>query len=94
MINADMRNYDYYIYGEDDLYGQAQLSAKKGVIKMAINVSTKSNEDSIMYSNAEFIGLTHADITDKYVIQYGNCKLKVLYINPKGRYTQVTMARM
>lgn len=95
MINADMRIYDFYTYEENNAYGQPQLSKDvKGSVKMAINVSSQSVQDNVLYTGAEFVGLTHADITDKYVIQYGDEKLKVLYVNPKGRFKQVFMTRM
>ena len=93
MINADMRNYDYYLFGENNAYGQAQISEEKqGSIKMAINITSQNIQDNIKYKGAAYIGLTHANIDDTYVIQYGNQKLKVLYVNPKGRYQQVFMA--
>lgn len=95
MINTDMRDYDYYLYGDDDGYGQPSLSADvQGSVKMAINTVSQSVQDSILYKESEYIGLTHASVNDKYVIQYGEDKLKVLYVNPKGRYKQVFMARM
>ena len=95
MINTDMRDYGFYLYEGDNGYGQPTLSAEvKGTIKMAINVISQAIQDNVIYSNAQYIGLTHADINDKYVIQFGDVKLKVLYINPKGRYKQVYMAVM
>lgn len=94
MINAQMKNYDYYIYGEQDAYGQPTLSEKQGTVKMAINVLTKRIDDNVLYSQAEYIGLTSdAQINDKYVIAYNSDKLKVLYVYPFGRLTQVYMAR-
>lgn len=91
MINADMRFYNYYTYGEADSYGQPQLSEDvKGSVKMAIYDSSKSVQDNVNYLNANYIGLTHdTNINDTYVIQYGNLKLKVLYVNPNGRFKQV-----
>ncbi len=50
MINSQMRNYDYYIYGEQDAYGQPTLSDKKGTVKMAINVLSKRIEDNVLYT--------------------------------------------
>lgn len=95
MINANMRIYDYYTYGDSNAYGQPQLSKDvKGSIKMAINITSQSVQDNINYSGAQYIGLTHAEVTDKYVIQYGDSKLKVLYVNPLGRYKQVFMTGM
>ena len=94
MINSQMRTYDYYIYGELDVYGQPALSDKKGTVKMAINVLSKRIEDNVLYAQAEYIGLTSdAQINDKYVIAYDSEKLKVLYVYPYGRLKQVFMAR-
>ena len=96
MINADMRDYDYYLYEDENAYGQAQLSeTAKGTIKMAVNVSSERGGEHVGVEGAEFTGLAYdANISSKYVIQYGNDKLKVLYVNPKGRFKQVFMARM
>ena len=95
MINADMRSYDYYLYGKLNAYGQPTLSKEvDGTIKMAIYLSTQRVQDTIRYEGAEYIGLTHGDINSNYVIQYGDERLKVLYVNPQGRYKQVFMARV
>lgn len=95
MINANMRWYDFFTFGEDDDYGQPVLSAEsQGSIKMSIDITTQGIQDNINYSGAQYIGLTHADINDSYVIEYGNQKLKVLYVQPKGRFKQVFMADM
>lgn len=95
MINTDMRIYDYFTYGAADEYGQAQLSEEKqGSIKMAINIASQSVKDSVAYGGTEYTGLTHANIADNYVIQYGDIKLKVLYVNPRGRFKYVYLARM
>lgn len=92
MINTEMRFYDYFTYGEKDAYGQPQLSEEtQGTIKMAINITSQSTQDNINYKDASYIGLTYAAIDDTYVIQYGPEKLKVLYVNPMGRYKQVFM---
>lgn len=95
MINADMRFYDYYILNGKDAYGQPAMSNQPdGQIKIAINISSQSVQDNINYQGSQYVGLTHAPVNDTYVIQYGTEKLKVLYVNPKGRLTQVFMARM
>ena len=95
MINADMRIYDYFTLGENNAYGQPSMSAEPvGVIKMAINISSQSVQDNINYKDCQYVGLTHANVNDTYVIQYGTEKLKVLYVNPKGRYKQVFMREM
>lgn len=95
MINADMRNYNYYLYGALDAYGQPQLSSEvQGTIKIAINIASQAVQENVVYNGAQYLGITHADVNDKYVIQYGEEKLKVLYVNPKGRFKQVFLARM
>lgn len=92
MINADMREYNYSLYGSKNEYGQLQLSEDiKGKIKMNINTTTQTVTDNILYREASYIGLTHAPIDDSYLIHYGAEKLKVLYVNPKGRFKQVFM---
>ncbi len=95
MITTDMRLYDYYLYEGKDSYGFPILSeTRKGVVKMTINITNQSIQDNINYSGASYIGLTHSLLDDSYVIQYGNEKLKVLYVNPKGRLKQVFLAKI
>lgn len=96
MINTDMRLYNYFTLGDDDGYGQPQLSeTAQGQIKMAINLTSQSIQDNINYKDAQYVGLTHdAKVDDTYVIEYGNERLKVLYVNTRGRYTQVFMTEL
>lgn len=95
MISTNMKEYNYYLYGENNSYGQPQLSKEpQGKIKMSINVTSQRIQDNPLYQGAEFVGLTHVEVDDKYVIQFEDLKLKVLYINPFGRYKQVFMARV
>lgn len=98
MINTDMRLYNYFTIGPKNAYGQAAIPDKDaepaGTIKMAINISSQSIQDNINYKGCQYIGLTRADVDDTYIIQYENERLKVLYVNPKGRMKQVFMARM
>jgi hypothetical protein len=92
MINVDMKQYAYYSYGEQDAYGQAQLSdTVQGFIKMSIYTTTQGVQENVKYKDASYIGLTNGIITDKDVIQYGEDKLKVLYVQPRGRFKQVFM---
>lgn len=93
MINADMRSYNYFTFGDDNGYGSPQLSEDiKGTIKMAINTTSQSIQDNINYKNATYIGLTLGTVDDTCVIEYGSRRLKVLYVNPVGRYKQVFMS--
>ena len=87
-----MRLYDYYTFGGKNAYGVQSVSADiKGQVKMAIYTTSQSIQDNIRYKDATYVGLTHADIDDSFVIQYGEQKLKVLYVNEQGRYKQVFM---
>lgn len=94
-MEQNMRKYSYFVYGEKDDYGQPQLSKEVvGEIKMAIGVASQSIQDSVAYSGTQYTALTHADVNDSMVIQFGDEKLKVLYVNPHGKYKQVFLARM
>jgi hypothetical protein len=90
-----MRDYNYYLIGENNGYGQPQMPGKdatpNGQIKMAINTSTQAVQDNIKYKDCSYLGLTHAEVDDTYIIQYGKERLKVLYVNPAGRLKQVFM---
>lgn len=93
MINADMRFYDYFTLGEANEYGVPSKSEDvKGQVKMAINVTSQSVQDNVNYKECNYIGLTHANVDDTYIINFEGELLKVLYINPKGRYKQVFLA--
>lgn len=102
MINTDMRLYNYYTYGASDSYGQQTLKKDEsgapviqGSIKIAINTTSQEIQDNINYKDCSYIGLTHDKaVNDTYVIQYGNEKLKVLYVNPRGRLRQVFLKKI
>ena len=96
MINAEFRLYNYYTFGADNGYGMPQLSSTpEGQVKMAINISSQSVQDNILYKDCSYIGLTlDANVDDTYVIEYGKSRLKVLYVNPKGRYKQIFLKEM
>ena len=96
MIYADMRYYDFLTLGELGDYGQPIISEEPvGQVKMAIYTVSQSTQDNVLYENATYIGLTNdAEIDDKYIILDGEERLKVLYVQPRGRYKQVYMARM
>lgn len=95
MINRDMRTYSYFTFGEVNSYGQPTLSENaKGSIKIAINIASQSVVDNIRYKDATYVGLTQDKVDDTFVIQYGDERLKVLYVNPKGRYKQVFLKNL
>lgn len=91
MINSSMRDYEYFLLGVDNGYGQTSMTPDaQGTVKISIATLTKTVTDDIRYSDASYIGLTHdKNINDTYVIQYGDELLKVQYVIPDGRYTQV-----
>ena len=89
-----MRLYNFFTIGTEDEYGQMVVSNEPvGQIKMAINISSQSVQDNINYTGATYVGLTHAKVDDTYIIEYENERLKVLYVNDKGRLNQVFMAK-
>ena len=95
MITTDMRIYNYFTLGEANEYGQRTVSTTpSGTIKMAINLSSQSIQDNINYKDCRYVGLTHANVDDTYIIEYGNERLKVLYVNPKGRLKKVFLAQI
>ena len=96
MINTDMREYDFYTYGDADGYGQPALSKDvQGKIKMAIYTTAQAIQNNIAYKNASYVGHTHdSKVNDTYVVQYGEKRLKVLYVTNRGRYKQVFMGDM
>lgn len=97
MINSNMKDYNYYLIGESNNYGQATIIKDidnnpivQGQVKLNINIISQTLIDNIRYQDATYLGLTHnKDINDKYIIEYEGKKLKVKYINNRGRYTQV-----
>ena len=96
MINSQMKTYNYFTFGALDEYGQPALSAQPvGTVKMAINILSQTVTDSIKYKDANYIGLTfNSSIDDSWTIEYGAEKLKVLYVNPMGRYKQVFLKEL
>lgn len=98
MINTQFRQYNFFTLGNKDEYGQDILPAKDatpaGKVTMAINLTSQSVQDNINYKGAQYMGLTHAKVDDTYVIEYGNERLKVLYVNTSGRLNQVFMELM
>ena len=91
-----MRFYNYFTFGAKDSYGQPQLSEEvQGSISMAINVVSQALSDNVNYKQATYIGLTlDTKVNETYVIEYEGKKLKVLYVNPKGRLKQAFMAEL
>ena len=53
---------------------------------LTVSATQKDDKNNINYKDCRYVGLTHANVDDTYIIEYGNERLKVLYVNPKGRY--------
>lgn len=94
MINARMKSYNYSLLAGNDKYGQPQVLENQGIVKMAISITSQSTQENINYKNAQYLGLTLNDINDRYIINYGEEKLKVLYVYRGGRYNQVFLQKM
>ena len=95
MINTKMRSYKYSVLDSNDEYGQPQPVEAADTIKMAITLSSETLQDNALYSGAQYVGLTlDKRVNAKTIIFYGSEKLKVLYVNPQGRYNQIFLARM
>ena len=94
-MKQHMRKYDFYTYATNNEYGQPILSNEvKGQIDIYINILTQGTQDNALYESSTYIGLTEdSKVNNTYVIQYGNERLKVLYVNPLGRYKQVYLSR-
>jgi hypothetical protein len=89
-----MRNYEYCTYGELDAYGMPSVSDAKGTIKIALEIASQEVNESVKYSGCTYIGFTHADIDDTYIIKTDDADLKVMYVNPRGRFKQVFLREM
>lgn len=89
MINASMREYNYFlISAETNSYGQHTLIKNEngepeiqGTIKMAISIASQSVNENITYLGANYVGITQdPSVNDHYVISYNDKLLKVQYV--------------
>lgn len=99
MIMSKMRLYDYWLISVNEEYGQEVLpdadAEPTGKVKLSIYPTSTGTQDNILYSNCSYVGLTFdAEINEKYIIQYGNERLKVMYIQPMGRFKQAFMKKV
>lgn len=99
MIFSNMRYYDYWKVSVNEAYGQEVIPAETepiaGQVKIAIYPTSTGTQDNILYADCSYVGLTYdAEIDDKYIIQKDKERLKVMYIQPVGRYKQVFMKRV
>jgi len=99
MIINGMRQYDYVRVFENDTYGQEIIpppdTEPLGKVRLSIFPSSTGTQDNILYANCAYVGFTfNYEIDDKYVIQYGKERLKVMYVRPYGRMIQVYLQRV
>ena len=98
MFARDMKLYNYFTIGEPNAYGVPQMPSKDaepvGQVKLAIYISSQSTQDNINYKDCNYIALTHAKVNDAYIIEKDGERLKVLYVQPTGRYTQVYLKKL
>lgn len=94
MINSRMSPHEYFLLGVDNGYGQITMTPEKqGEITIGITMLTKTVTDDLRYSDAQYLGLTYdKNINDTYIIKYGDELLKVKYIIPTERLTQVFLS--
>lgn len=83
MINRQTRKYSYSVLGDTDSYGQETVT-ETGTIDIAIAYQTFNVDGNLRYTTDKFVGVTNDNITDKYIIQYGDKKLKVTYTFPSN----------
>jgi hypothetical protein len=96
---GNMRLYDYWLVEENEKYAQEVLpnyeADPAGQVKLSIYPTSTGTQDNILYSNCAYMALTYdTEIDDKYVIQYGKERLKVMYKQPVGRMIQVFLKRV
>lgn len=96
MINSEMKDYHYYLLGGIDSYGQPSKSTlSTDTIKIAIFTNSQSINESVTYSDTEYIGITYNNnINDDYIIKYtDSLNLKVEYAIPNGKKKQIFLTR-
>lgn len=97
MINTNYRVYNFFTLGANE-YGQEVASQQPaGQIKMSIALRNQSTQDNILYHDAQYLALTHdTKVNDTYIIEYGNKRLKVLYVaeSAQNRPKQVFLSRV
>lgn len=88
MIARDMQAYDLYKLGAQDEYGQAAQPAKVGTITAAVYERSQAVSDSVLFTDCEYVALTHDTITDSNAIAYDGKLLKVMYVMRRGYFKQ------
>jgi len=90
VINRSMHQAQVLMLGEDDEYGQPQIvEAPLPSITLSFGLYTHSSVEDPRYQDVEYTGLTTHEVNDKMVLQIGDERYKVLFVNPFGRINQV-----
>jgi hypothetical protein len=94
VINRSEVNATLITMGGQDEYGQ-DLNApiSQSSITLTFGLYTHQQTDDIRYQDVEYTGLTVYDVADNQVIQIGDKKYKVLFVNPFGRMKQVFLKK-
>ena len=99
MIGNNMRPYVFYKISYNAAYGQEVMPPEdaepEGTVRLSIFTTSKGTQENILYTNCSYMAFTFdAGIDDKYIIQYGKERLKVMYAQNVGRYKQVFLTRV
>ena len=99
MIIPNMRLYDYYKTTTNAAYGQEVMppndAVPEGKVKLSIYPTSTGTQENILYANCSYVAYTYdGEIDDKYIIQYGKERLKVMYKQHIGHFKLVYLARV
>ena len=90
VINRSMREALKFSLAADDEYGQATLDTENpSTIHLTFGLYNPKEVADVRYQDVEYTGLTFDNLTDNDVIQLGEDKYKVKFVNPFGRISQV-----
>ena len=94
MIAPKMRSYSCEILGALDEYAQPIAAASTDTVLISLSEVNHSNNDNVLYSDAEYIGFTfNRDLDDTYILITDKGRLKATYVNRDGRYNVVYLKR-
>jgi len=90
LINREMKTVTLKSFSSSlDAYGQRTLSTSTSSIDMMIKERQQSNVDDPRYVEAEYIGLTKANVSTNNIINFDSKDYKVLYVTKTNRMNLV-----
>lgn len=93
-IASRMKEYGVAGFADIDVYGQHKMPTRPTrFVVMDIEILNNSDSENPLYQDVEYIGLTKDTITRQDYVFYEDEILKVKFINTKGRYNQIFMAK-